>query len=87
MHGNEERARAVLQRVNGSIKGYDIEENLRVIKNTLEEERQTNHYESFGDLVRSYKQALSGVNGVGLSGSEARRLIRCSGVTWLPLSR
>lgn len=74
MHGEEEKARAVLQRVNGGIKGYDVEENLRVIKNTLEEERQTNHYESFGDLVRSYKQALSGVNGVSFSWKNDRLL-------------
>lgn len=68
MHDQEEKAKAVLTRVYGKVKGYDVDNQYAIIKNTLQSESvgKESNYTSLGDVFRSYAQLFKGADKVGL---------------------
>ncbi|WWD19437.1 hypothetical protein CI109_103897 [Kwoniella shandongensis] len=67
-HDQHEKGRAVLQRINGKIQGYDVDYHYGLIKQTVEVEREVAlelHGPSKGiwDDIKSFKEVFTGVNG------------------------
>ena len=71
MHDKDDKAKKVMHRAYGKIKGYDIVAEYAIIKNTLAEELAQNTYTTFRDVLKSYLACFSGRNKV--------RLAACSG--------
>lgn len=65
--GEHEKGKATLRRVNGKVKGYDVDREYAIIFNTIEEEKRMRadldiDANSFGEIVRSYLACFRGVN-------------------------
>jgi len=63
----DEKGKASLRRINGNVKGYDVDVEFAVIKNTiLEERRELNELglesRGFKHLLRSYLECFKGHN-------------------------
>lgn len=71
MRGHHDRGRAVIQRLNGGIKGYDVDFHYNIIKRTVEKEQSYQKQIDGGGAgfiqeIRNVGEVLHGVNGVGL---------------------
>ncbi|KAK8853488.1 hypothetical protein IAR55_004195 [Kwoniella newhampshirensis] len=65
--GQHEQGRAVLQRVNGDVEGYDVDAEYNVIKNIIVEEQERLaslglEDQSFRHILRSYVECFQGTN-------------------------
>jgi hypothetical protein len=77
--GRHERGRAVIQRLNGGIPGYDVDYHYNIIKRSVEKERAyevDSGEQSRGFLheLKTIKEVFVGVNGVSLVSEATARL-------------
>jgi SP family sugar:H+ symporter-like MFS transporter len=65
--GEHDKGRATLQRVNGNVEGYDVDQEYAIILNTIEEERRSREYldynpNSVREILTSYIACFRGTN-------------------------
>jgi hypothetical protein len=60
IHGMDDKAKQVMERTYGKVEGYNIEAEYAIIKNTLNEERSQNSFQTTRDVINSYLLPFKG---------------------------
>jgi SP family general alpha glucoside:H+ symporter-like MFS transporter len=74
-HGQHERGRAIIQRLNGGIDGYDVDFHYNLIRRAVEKEKSYQKQidgdgSGFWQELANVKEVLVGVNGVSLGSGD-----------------